>query len=78
MTFDGASLSVANTRRFRIPVQAGVHTIGAAVVPRDYSAGVDEIYSIPSAGAFIISSVGIDGPYNATGVGDTPARKTDL
>jgi mono/diheme cytochrome c family protein len=76
VTFDGASLSVANTRRFRIPVQAGVHTIGAAVVPRDYSAGVDEIYSIPSAGAFIISSVGIDGPYNATGVGDTPARKT--
>lgn len=75
VTFDGATLPVSNTRRFRIPVQAGVHTIGAAVIPRDNSAGVDEIYSIPSGGPFVISSVTIEGPFSAGGVGDTPSRK---
>jgi Protein of unknown function (DUF1592)/Protein of unknown function (DUF1588)/Protein of unknown function (DUF1587)/Protein of unknown function (DUF1585)/Protein of unknown function (DUF1595)/Planctomycete cytochrome C len=75
VTFDGTTLPVSNPRRFRIPVQAGVHTIGAALVPRDNSAGVDEIYSIPSGGPFVVSSVVIDGPYNAAGLGETPARK---
>jgi mono/diheme cytochrome c family protein len=75
VTFDGATLPVSNTRRFRIPVHAGVHTIGAALIPRDNSAGVDEIYSIGSGGPYAVSSVVIAGPYNATSVGDTPARK---
>jgi len=75
ITFDGATLPLSNTRRFRIPVQAGLHTIGASVIPRDNSAGVDEIYSIPSGGPFVVSSVTIEGPYTPAGVGDTPARK---
>ena len=75
VTFDGATLPVSNTRRFRVPVQAGVHTIGAAVIPRDNSAGVDEIYTIPSGGPFVVSSVTIEGPFSASGVGDTAARK---
>jgi hypothetical protein len=75
VTFDGSTLPASNTRRFRIPVKAGVHTIGAAVIPRDNSAGVDEIYSIPAGGPFVVSSVSIEGPHNAAGVGDTPARK---
>ena len=75
ITFDGATLPVSNPRRFRIPVRAGVHTIGAALIPRDYSAGVDEVYSIGTGGPYAVSSVVIAGPYNATSVGDTPARK---
>jgi len=75
VTFGGATLPVSNPRRFRIPVRAGVHTIGAALIPRDYSAGVDEVYSIGSGGPYAVSSVVIAGPYNATSVGDTPARK---
>jgi hypothetical protein len=75
VTFDGATLPVNNARRFRIPIQAGVHTIGAAVIPRDNSAGVDEIYSIPSGGPFVISSMTIEGPFSAADVGDTPSRK---
>ena len=75
MTFDGAALPVPDGRRFRIPIQAGVHTIGAALVPRDKSAGVDEVYSIAPGGPFVVSSVVIAGPYNAAGVGETPARK---
>src|SRR5205823_6668962 len=34
VTLDGEKLDVRNTRNFRIPVQAGPHTIGAAVVDR--------------------------------------------
>jgi hypothetical protein len=75
VTFDGASLPVSDGRRFRIPIPAGVHTIGAALVPRDKSAGVDEVYSIAPGGPFVVSSVVIAGPYNAAGVGETPARK---
>jgi hypothetical protein len=75
VTFDGASLPVPDGRRFRIPIRAGMHTIGAALVPRDRSAGVDEVYSIAPGGPFVVSSVVIAGPYNAAGVGETPARK---
>jgi len=75
VTFDGATLPVTNARRFRIPVQAGLHTIGASVIPRDNSAGVDEIYSISSGGPFVVSGVTIEGPFSAAGVGDTPSRK---
>jgi hypothetical protein len=73
--FDGAALPVSNTRRFRIPVRAGVHTIGAALIPRDASAGVDEVYSTSQGGPLVVSSVVIAGPYNASGVGDTPPRR---
>jgi mono/diheme cytochrome c family protein len=75
VTFDGATLPVSNTRRFRIPVRAGVHTVGAALIPRDNSAGVDEVYSVGTGGPYAVSSIVIAGPYNATSVGDTPARK---
>ena len=75
MTLDGASLPVPDARRFRIPIPAGVHTLGAALIPRDRSAGVDEVYSIGAGGPLAVSSMVIAGPYNAAGVGDTPARK---
>ena len=75
VTLDGATLPVRDGRRFRIPIPAGVHTIGAALIPRDRSAGVDEVYSIPTGGPFVVSSVVVAGPYDAAGVGDTPARK---
>jgi len=75
VTLDGASLPVPDARRFRIPIPAGVHTLGAALIPRDRSAGVDEVYSIGSGGPLAVSSMVIAGPYNAAGVGDTPARK---
>jgi hypothetical protein len=74
VTFDGVALSLSNARRFRVPVQAGVHTIGASLIPRDHSAGVDDVYSTATGGPYVISSVVIEGPYTASSVGDTPSR----
>ena len=80
VTLDGEKIAVPNTSRFRIPVPAGPHTIGVAVLDRNRAAGVDEIYSdFRVDGEFRIGggvqNVTILGPFNAKGVGETPARK---
>ena len=54
--------------------------IGVALVDRLRGAGVDDIYSdfridaafTPAGG---VNTVTITGPFNATGVGDTPSRR---
>jgi len=81
VTIDGARVTVQNTRRFRIPVTAGPHTIGVAVLDRQRGAGVDDAYSDFRASnngfnvAGGVQNVAIMGPYNATGAGDTPSRR---
>jgi hypothetical protein len=81
VTLDGARLTVQNTRRFRIPVTAGPHRIGVAVLDRQRNAGVDDAYSdFRSANNGFnvgggVTSVAIMGPYNPTGTGDTPSRR---
>ena len=79
VTLDGAQLKPANVRSFRIPVTAGPHTIGAALVDRTRGAGVDEQFSdfrvnsaFTAAGG--IQTVVITGPFKATSAGDTPSR----
>jgi hypothetical protein len=81
VTIDGARVSAPNTRRFRIPVTAGPHTIGVAVLDRQRGAGVDDAYSDFRAAnngfnvAGGVANVAIMGPFNATGTGDTPSRR---
>jgi hypothetical protein len=81
VTLDGARLTVPNTRRFRIPVTAGPHTIGVAVLDRQRGAGVDDAYSDfrSATNGFTVGggvqNVAIMGPYTPTGTGDTPSRK---
>ena len=80
VTLDGETIEVDNPRTFRLPITAGPHVIGAAVVDRLRGAGVDDIYSdfridaefTPAGG---VNTVTITGPFNATGVGDTPSRR---
>jgi mono/diheme cytochrome c family protein len=80
ITLDGDKLDVRNPRGFRIAVQAGPHTIGAAVVDRTRGAGVDEQYSDfrvnsafnPGGG---VNAIIINGPFNMSGPGDTPSRR---
>jgi hypothetical protein len=79
VTLDGAQLKPANVRSFRIPVTAGPHTIGAALVERTRGAGVDEQFSdfrVDSAftAAGGIQTVVVTGPFKATSAGDTPSR----
>jgi hypothetical protein len=79
VTLDGEQLKPANVRSFRVPVKAGPHTIGAALVDRVRSAGVDEQYSdFRVNSAFTapggVQTVVITGPFNPTSTGDTPSR----
>ena len=78
-TIDGEKVTLP-PRGQRIKVTAGPHTITVAQVDRVRNAGVDDVYSdfrntsTPTqAGG--IQNVGINGPFNATGVGDTPSRR---
>jgi hypothetical protein len=81
VTIDGARVTVQNTRRFRLPVTAGPHTIGVAVLDRQRGAGVDDAYSdFRSANngfnvAGGVQNVAIMGPFSPTGTGDTPSRR---
>jgi hypothetical protein len=80
LTLDGAQIKVDNPRSFRLKVPAGPHAIGIAVVDRQRGAGVDEIYSDFRTNATFVTPGGVPtlvvtGPYNATGVGDTPSRR---
>jgi len=79
VTIDGKQLKPADVRGFRIPVSAGPHAVGAALVDRVRAAGVDEQYSdfrINSAftAAGGVQTVVITGPFKATSAGDTPSR----
>src|SRR6266571_3077039 len=80
VTIDGEKVDVRNPRNFRLPIKAGPHTIGAAIVDRQRPAGVDEAYSdFRVNGTFTtgggVNSVVINGPFNVTGPGDTPSRR---
>ena len=80
-TIDGERIPVQTPRKFRLTVTAGPHTIGVALVDRQRGAGVDDAYSDfrSSTGGFTLSggvqNLGILGPFNVTGTGDTPSRR---
>ena len=83
VTLDGERIATTSPRSFRINVTAGPHTIGAALVDKVRSAGVDEAYSdfriksvFTAAGG--IQTVVITGPYKATSPGETPSRRRVL
>jgi hypothetical protein len=80
VTLDGKKVAVPDVRSFRIPVTAGPHTIGAALVDERRSAGVDEAYSDFRTDATFtafggVQSIAITGPFSASGPGDTPSRR---
>jgi hypothetical protein len=80
VTIDGQKIDVPNPRSFRVPVAAGPHALGVALVDNQRGAGVDDIYSdFRIDAAFVqaggINAVTITGPLNPRGVGDTPSRR---
>jgi hypothetical protein len=83
VTLDGERIGGPNARKFTVPVLAGPHTIGVALVDRQRSAGVDEVFSDFRANAIFtnpggVQSLRITGPFNATGAGDSPSRRRIL
>jgi hypothetical protein len=83
-TIDGERVAAQTPRKFRMSVTAGPHTIAVAITDRQRGAGVDEAYSDfrAASGGFItagaVQNVGILGPFNAKGPGDTPSRRRVL
>ena len=59
----------------RLKIPAGPQTIGVAVVRRANARGVDDLFSELASSAGV-TSLGINGPLNPTGPGDTPSRRT--
>jgi mono/diheme cytochrome c family protein len=58
----------------KLKVPAGPHTVGVAVVRRANARGVDDLFS-ELANTAGVNSLGINGPLNPTGPGDTPSRR---
>ena len=81
VTIDGEKAPIkTNPRNFRLTMAAGPHAIGVALVDSLRGAGVDDIYSDFRTNATFtqpggVNTVTITGPFNPTGVGDTPSRR---
>jgi len=74
VALDGVRVQVQGRGATRMRVAAGPHTLAAAVVSGNRTAGADGIFDIP-ARAPGITQVAIAGPHNSTGAGDTPSRR---
>jgi hypothetical protein len=75
VTFNGAPVAVENPRRFRLRVPAGPQRITVALVDERRCAGANELYSGEVVLGGAIQALTIVGPFDATGVGDTPSRR---
>jgi uncharacterized protein DUF1592/uncharacterized protein DUF1588/uncharacterized protein DUF1585/uncharacterized protein DUF1587/uncharacterized protein DUF1595 len=75
VAFNGAPVELDERRGFRLRVRAGPQRITVALVDEERCAGVNELYEgeVEQGGAVL--GLVVDGPFNATGVGDTPSRR---
>ena len=77
VTLNGARVRVLGRgapARFVLPVEAGAHTLGAAIVRESRPAGVDDLFAV-HAGSTGVQAISIIGPLDASGAGDTPSRQ---
>jgi mono/diheme cytochrome c family protein len=58
----------------KLKVPAGPHQVGVAIIRKSNPRGVDDLFAELASTAGV-NSVGINGPINATGPGDTPSRR---
>ena len=80
LTIDGERPASIGGRGMRVRVPAGARVVGVALLDRQRSSGADDIYSdfrtdatfAPAGG---VQALVITGPFNPTGVGDTPSRR---
>lgn len=77
VTLNGARVGLLGRgvpARFVLPVEAGAHTLGAAIVRGSRPAGVDDLFAV-HAGSTGVQAISIVGPLDASGAGDTPTRR---
>ncbi len=75
VTFNGASVSVDDPRRFRLRVPAGPQRIAVALIDERRCAGVNELYLGEVALGGAVQALTIIGPFESAGAGDTPSRR---
>jgi hypothetical protein len=75
VAFNGAPIELDGRRRFRLRVPAGPQRITVALVDEQRCAGANELYLGEVALEGAVMGLVIDGPYGATGAGDTPSRR---
>jgi hypothetical protein len=73
VTLDGQPLA-DDPAAVRLRLSGGPHTLAVALLDERRCEGVSELYGVYAAGG-AIDSVEIHGPFEATGVGDTPSRR---
>ncbi len=78
ITLDGQPLTIRGNQR--VSVTAGPHVIAMAVIEGRKAGGIDDAYSDFRVNSKFavgggVSTLVITGPFNATGVGDTPSRR---
>jgi mono/diheme cytochrome c family protein len=78
LTIDGQRVQVVGRTPprggIRLKVTAGPHTVGVAVIRKANARGVDDLFAELASTAGV-NSLGINGPLNPTGPGDTPSRR---
>ncbi|MEP7245654.1 MAG: DUF1592 domain-containing protein [Gammaproteobacteria bacterium] len=74
ITLNGEPLKPTDPRKFRMRVKAGPQVLGIALVDQRRSSGVDELYAQAQPRRDDFENVTINGPFDATGAGDTPSR----
>src|SRR5688572_35462 len=74
MTLDGRPLALDDPAALRLQLGGGPHTLAVALLDERRCEGVNELYGVYAA-AGAVDSVEIHGPFEATGVGETPSRR---
>jgi mono/diheme cytochrome c family protein len=74
VTLDGAPLAVADPAVIRMSVAAGPRTLTVALLDERRCDGVNELFGVYAPGGGI-AAVEIHGPFDATGLGETPSRR---
>jgi hypothetical protein len=77
VTVDGRPIQLQKHGTTRIRVPAGLRPVTAALIDPVNAAGVNDLYAVyPRKGA--IFSIVVNGPFNPTGLGNTPSREKIL
>ena len=75
ITLNGEPVAAQDPHKFRLRVKAGPQTIGIALVEQRRWVGVDDLYARSQPRRDDFENVVINGPFDATGSGDTPSRR---
>src|SRR5690606_32295324 len=71
---DGEVLQLDDPARFQLPIAAGPHEVGVALLDTRRCEGVNDFFDVYSSVGGI-SGIEINGPFEASGAGDTPSRR---